>query len=68
MTKPSMLPEANVSDALDFFVPLGIGVGVVRFAVEYAVELGEWPSLEEEVSFWKRMAPRLGVDDEEPAL
>jgi hypothetical protein len=29
-----MLPEANVSEALDFFVVLGIGVGDVSFVVE----------------------------------
>jgi hypothetical protein len=34
MTKPRMLPEANDSEAPDFFVVLGIGLGDVRAAVE----------------------------------
>jgi len=55
-----MLPE-KVSEALDFLVVLGTLLGAVSVAVVFPVPLGFSTPLEVEFSFWKRMAPRLGV-------
>jgi hypothetical protein len=63
-----MLPEAKLSDALDFFVVLGTSLGEVRSAVEDAVLLGLSTPLEVEFSFWKSIAPKSGVAEVDVVL